>query len=300
MGLHQGSALSPFLFALVMDVLTCHIQREVSWCMLFADDIILIDETRDGVNAQLEVWRQILESKGFKLSRTKIEYLEYKFSGETLGGEGKVRLDSQVIPRRGSFKYLGSIILGDGEIDEDVAYCIRAGWMKWRLVSGVLCYKKVPPKLKEMRMLRWMCRHTRLHRIRNEVIRDKVGVASIEDKMREEWLRWFVHVRRRNTDAPMSRCERLILQGLQRGRGRPKKRWGEVIRQDMTRLQLTDDMTLDRKVHEGGNVPSFLHGQHNLINKFKQHFVGWLHLTFVYSLGLKLFFIVSKLPCNSK
>ncbi|XP_070047292.1 secreted RxLR effector protein 78-like [Nicotiana tomentosiformis] len=71
MGLHQGSALSPFLFALVMDVLTCHIQGEVPWCMLFAHDIVLIDETRDNMNAQLEVWGKTLESKGFKLSRTK-------------------------------------------------------------------------------------------------------------------------------------------------------------------------------------------------------------------------------------
>ncbi|XP_070040439.1 secreted RxLR effector protein 78-like [Nicotiana tomentosiformis] len=76
MGLHQGLALSSFLFALAMDVLSRHIQGEVPWCMLFADDIVLIDETCSGVNARLEVWRQTLESKGFKLSRTKTEYLE--------------------------------------------------------------------------------------------------------------------------------------------------------------------------------------------------------------------------------
>ncbi|CAN6568778.1 unnamed protein product [Malus baccata var. baccata] len=41
----------------------------------------------------------------------------------------------------------------------------------------------------EMRMLRWMCGHTRKNKIRNEDIRGKVGVAEIEGKMRENRLR---------------------------------------------------------------------------------------------------------------
>jgi len=50
----QDSALSPFVFTIVMDVLTRGIQHELPWYMLFADDIILIDETRQGVNDKLE------------------------------------------------------------------------------------------------------------------------------------------------------------------------------------------------------------------------------------------------------
>lgn len=46
--LNQGSALSPFLFAWVMDELKGN-QDEMSWCMLFVDDIVLIDETRNEV-----------------------------------------------------------------------------------------------------------------------------------------------------------------------------------------------------------------------------------------------------------
>ncbi|KAM3203386.1 hypothetical protein P3L10_031012 [Capsicum annuum] len=97
-------------------------------------------------------------------------------------------------------------------------------------------------------MLRWMCGFTRGDRVRNESIREKVGVASMEDKMREVRLRWFGHVMRRGTDAPVRRCERLALDGFRRGRGRPKKYWREVIRRDMEMLQLTEDMTLDRKI----------------------------------------------------
>ncbi|XP_060189176.1 uncharacterized protein LOC132618126 isoform X2 [Lycium barbarum] len=250
MGLHQGLTLSPFLFALVMDGLTRQIQGEVSWCMLFADDTVLIDETRSGVNAKLECWRHTLESKGFTLCRTKTEYLECKFSEAPQEADLEVRLGTQAIQKKSSFKYLGSIVQGSGEIDDDVTHRIGAGWMKWRLASGVLCDKKVPPKLKgkfykvvvrptmmygvecwpvkishvqkmkvaEMRMLRWMCGHTRSDRIRNEDIRDKVGVASVEDKMREARLRWFGHMKRRDTDAPVRRCERLAMDGFRRGR----------------------------------------------------------------------------------
>jgi hypothetical protein len=56
-GLHQGSALSPYLFALEMDEVTRDIQGGIPWCMLFADDVVLVDESRTGVDRKLELWR---------------------------------------------------------------------------------------------------------------------------------------------------------------------------------------------------------------------------------------------------
>ena len=48
-GLHRGSALSPFLFAVIMDRLTDEVRRELLWTMLFADDIVIFEETRKEV-----------------------------------------------------------------------------------------------------------------------------------------------------------------------------------------------------------------------------------------------------------
>ena len=63
-----------------MDELTRHMQDEVPWCMLFADDIVLVSETKVEVNVKLELWITALESKGLKISRNKTEYMECNFS----------------------------------------------------------------------------------------------------------------------------------------------------------------------------------------------------------------------------
>ena len=71
-----------------MDEITSVIQDDIPWCMMFADDIVQIDETREGVNGRLELWRHTLDSKGFRISRSKIEYMECKF-GNTAGKGGR-------------------------------------------------------------------------------------------------------------------------------------------------------------------------------------------------------------------
>ncbi|XP_075092237.1 uncharacterized protein LOC142172504 [Nicotiana tabacum] len=184
-------------------------------------------------SARQEVWRQTLESKAFKLRRNKTEHLECKFSDMTHEMDMDVRLDPQVIPKRASFKYLGSIIYDNGEIDDDVIHRIGTWWMKWKLASSVLCDKNVPLRLNskfykvvvrptmlyvaecwpvkkshvqkmkvvKMRMLRWIYGHTRRDKIMNEDIRDMVRVVFVEDKIREVRLRWFRHVKRRDTTA---------------------------------------------------------------------------------------------------
>jgi hypothetical protein len=69
--------------------------------MLFADDVVLVDESREGVNRKPELWCQTLESKGFRISRTK----RCDF-GTTISDDGDVSLRGQVVPKD-TFRYLG-------------------------------------------------------------------------------------------------------------------------------------------------------------------------------------------------
>jgi hypothetical protein len=62
--------------------------------------------------------------------------------------EGDVRFDGQVVPKKDTLHYLGSMLQKDGEIDEDVSHRIKVGLLKWHQASGVLCDSRVPLKLK--------------------------------------------------------------------------------------------------------------------------------------------------------
>src|SRR6185312_6921662 len=96
---------------------TRDIQGEIPWCMLFADDVVLVDESRTWVNSKLGLWRRTLESKGFSLSRTKTEHMMCDFSA-TMHEGGDVSLDGQVVAPKDTFLYLGSMLQKDGDIDE--------------------------------------------------------------------------------------------------------------------------------------------------------------------------------------
>ncbi|SPT17089.1 unnamed protein product [Triticum aestivum] len=83
------------------------IQVDVPWCMLFADDVVLVNDSQPGANRKLELWRKTLEPKGFRLTRTKTEYMGCGFS-TTRDEEEQVSLDGQVILQKDTLRYLGS------------------------------------------------------------------------------------------------------------------------------------------------------------------------------------------------
>ncbi|KAK3543045.1 hypothetical protein QTP70_009313 [Hemibagrus guttatus] len=225
-GLHQGSALSPFLFAMVMDQLSEEVRQESPWTMMFADDIVICSESREQVEENLERWRFALERRGMKVSRSKTEYM--CVNGRE--GSGTVRLQGEEVKKVQEFKYLGSTVQSNGECGKEVKKRVQAGWNGWRKVSGVLCDQKISARIKgkvyrtvvraamlygletvslrkrqeselevaELKMLRFSLGVTRLDRIRNEYIRGTAHVGRLGDKVREARLRWFGHVQRRD------------------------------------------------------------------------------------------------------
>ena len=59
-GLHQGLALSPFLFTIIMDKLTEDIRKDAPWDMLF---VVLSRQNHRDVQDDLEIWRNALKRR---------------------------------------------------------------------------------------------------------------------------------------------------------------------------------------------------------------------------------------------
>nr|GFB31468.1 retrovirus-related Pol polyprotein LINE-1 [Tanacetum cinerariifolium] len=232
-------------------------ERQRDLHMAFLD----LEKAYDSVLREL-VWKTLLD-KGTpkRYSRVikdieKTEYLRCDFGRyEVVHQEMNIPIRDQILQPKESFRYLGSVLHRSGRIVDDVAHRIRAGWMKLRAASGVLCDKRIPLKLKEkfyraairpamlygskcwpitkalafrmkvaeLSMLRWTCGKTMVDMISNEVYKAALDVDSIIDKMREGRLRWFGHVKRRPQSAPVRRVETMVVEGSRR-RGRPKLR----------------------------------------------------------------------------
>lgn len=69
MGLLQRSALSPCLFAVLMDRLTDEVRHAALWTVMSAADIVLCAECKEQVEENQERWRFAWEWKGMQVNR---------------------------------------------------------------------------------------------------------------------------------------------------------------------------------------------------------------------------------------
>ena len=98
-GLHQGSAFSPDLFLLLMDVLTEDVIKDVPGSMVFADDIVLCGDDETDMTEYLETWRRALEDRGMRISRPKTQFIDFKFGLDNGQGREPVKILGEELQR---------------------------------------------------------------------------------------------------------------------------------------------------------------------------------------------------------
>ena len=170
-GLHQGSALSPLIFAIIMDKLTEDIRKDAPWDMLFADDTVLSRQNCRELKNDLEMYRNALE-RGLKVSPSKTEYLK---AGDV--DDGQV----EAARRKAREQKISNIWVRQLVLMEDVRR-IRTGWMSWK-VSGVLCDRKLSARVKG-KMFKSVVRPAMLHEMETVAVTErqvgKIEVAELK------------------------------------------------------------------------------------------------------------------------
>ncbi|EYC03701.1 hypothetical protein Y032_0092g2571 [Ancylostoma ceylanicum] len=113
--------------------------------------------TREELQQKVQAWKDRLEQYGMRLNIKKTEYVE---CGEQT--PGTIFVDDADLPKVSAFKYLWPRISANGSTLVEAEHRANAAWSKWRQVTGVMCDRKVPLKLK-FRIYRTVVRYDLWH-----------------------------------------------------------------------------------------------------------------------------------------
>jgi len=70
-GMHQGSALSPLSFVIVMEAISREFRVALPWELLYTDDLAVIAETEEELIKRLNAWKDNMESKRMRVNMNK-------------------------------------------------------------------------------------------------------------------------------------------------------------------------------------------------------------------------------------
>ena len=88
-GLHQGSVLSPLLFAAVMDAVSCEVRSGLPSELLYADDLVIMAPTMEQLGRRVSDWRASLLGKGLKVNAGKSKVMVGSSGGNMIVNSGK-------------------------------------------------------------------------------------------------------------------------------------------------------------------------------------------------------------------
>src|SRR5437867_897105 len=88
-GVHQGSVLSPILFNIVMQAIADNFKKGLPWELLYADDLVLMAESRLELEKRLTEWMARLKEKGLRVNIGKTKIMNCKVSVGQVENSGK-------------------------------------------------------------------------------------------------------------------------------------------------------------------------------------------------------------------
>ena len=137
----------------------------------------------------------------------------------------------------------GASLRMKGVVYEAGVYIVLTyGTETWAMKLGLFQGLRVT----ERRLLRMICGVTLKDMVESTVIASRVGVNDLEEHLRQKRLRWFGHIVRRDEEVEIKKVFELKIEG-HRKKGRPVKRWIDVVEEDMKKRGVVQQDAGDRE-----------------------------------------------------
>jgi len=90
-----------------------------------------------------------------------------------------------------------------------------------------------------------MCNVKVKDRVTSKELRERLGIDDIILILQQNWLRWYGHVLRKEDTDWVKKCMDYEVESS-RPRGRPKRKWREVVQKDCQARSLNREDAMDR------------------------------------------------------